>query len=176
MTDREPRLWIISTEVYSLACGFWAKTSQTSSAIRPTSAATTFFKPIECGRDRVEFIDSGFGHIGHNNPCDHLLHEARKVFLEAEIGCSVSIGTGLTGAIGVEGLTSPTDILKALKEMANQMEAVHTRLAQGYARNPYWRFNEDVTVGELNMDDDKKIKKIAAHTGVSLNHQVSSSK
>jgi patatin-like phospholipase/acyl hydrolase len=44
---------------------------------RATSAATTFFKSIKCGRDDIEFIDAGFG---YNNPCDMLLEEALEIF------------------------------------------------------------------------------------------------
>jgi patatin-like phospholipase/acyl hydrolase len=42
---------------------------------RATSAATTFFKSIELGRDKIEFIDAGFG---YNNPCEVLIEEAER--------------------------------------------------------------------------------------------------
>src|SRR5262245_43206640 len=44
---------------------------------RATSAATTFFKSIKCGRDGIEFIDAGFG---YNIPCGVLLDEVKKIF------------------------------------------------------------------------------------------------
>ncbi|PCG88153.1 Acyl transferase/acyl hydrolase/lysophospholipase [Penicillium occitanis (nom. inval.)] len=78
--------------------------------VRATSAATTFFEPMECGRDNTEFIDAGFG---HNNPCEHILHEAQETFPNAEIACIVSIGTGLSGAIYIE---DTMDIISALKK------------------------------------------------------------
>jgi hypothetical protein len=47
---------------------------------RATSAAATFFESIKCGRDEVEFIDTGFG---YNNPCDVLLQDSRRSILKA---------------------------------------------------------------------------------------------
>jgi patatin-like phospholipase/acyl hydrolase len=44
---------------------------------RATSAATTFFDSVPCGRQGIEFIDAGFG---HNNPSEKLLSEAQSIF------------------------------------------------------------------------------------------------
>src|ERR1700722_19065192 len=66
---------------------------------RATSAATTFFKSIKCGRDEIEFIDAGFG---YNNPCDVLLDEAQEIFPNSELGCVLSIGTGLGGVVKIQ--------------------------------------------------------------------------
>jgi hypothetical protein len=59
---------------------------------------TTFFKSIKCGQDGIEFIDAGFG---YNNPCDMLLEEAKERFPDCELGCVLSIRTGLAGAVSI---------------------------------------------------------------------------
>jgi len=71
---------------------------------RATSAATTFFPSIFCGRDSIEYIDAGFG---HNNPTEVLLSEARDEFPGLIIDCVLSIGTGLEGVV-------PTSYIRAV--------------------------------------------------------------
>src|SRR5579859_2891379 len=71
-------------------------------AARATSAAPTFFKPIEI--EHIQYVDGG---VGQNNPAELAIHEAHKVWPGRSIGCLVSIGTGMEDAIqlgdGAEG-------------------------------------------------------------------------
>ena len=129
--------------------------------IRATSAAVTFFKPIAVGRDQIEFMDAGFG---CNNPCDVLIQECAKASQDQGISCVVSIGTGLGRAVGVTGRRS---LLAALAKMATQSQQVHTRLRDQHAADVariYWRFDEDVAISEIEMDDYKKMPKISSFT------------
>ena len=56
---------------------------------RATSAAPTFFKPIQIGRG--VFVDGG---LAHNNPSEIALTEAQKIWKSAKRFCLVSVGTG----------------------------------------------------------------------------------
>ncbi len=63
---------------------------------RATSAAPTFFKPVQIGRG--VFIDGG---LAHNNPGELALFEAQKIWRTAQRFCLVSIGTGRLTSIQV---------------------------------------------------------------------------
>ena len=127
---------------------------------RATSAATTFFKSIKCGRDEVEFIDAGFG---YNNPCEILLREAQSIFAGAEFGCILSIGTGIGGVVSV-GSTRKS-ILDALKAMATSSQKVAHRLDEKYSDgNVYYRFNVPRGLEDVTLSDWKEMSKISAHT------------
>ena len=127
---------------------------------RATSAATTFFKSIKCGRDEVEFIDAGFG---YNNPCEILLREAQSIFTGAEFGCILSIGTGIGGVVSV-GATRKS-ILDALKAMATSSQKVAQRLDELYSNgNVYHRFNVPRGLEDVTLSDWKEMSNISAHT------------
>lgn len=134
---------------------------------RATSAATTFFDPIKTGRDQIAFIDAGFG---YNNPCEVLIAEADKAIPNRDTSCIVSIGTGLGKAVGVSGNLST--LLRAMVKMATTSHKVHSRLQEKFgAEQPqkYWRFDEDVAISEIKMDNWKKLQDIAGHTHNYLN-------
>ncbi|KAF8536158.1 hypothetical protein BDD12DRAFT_935396, partial [Trichophaea hybrida] len=63
-------------------------------AARATSAAPTFFKaqPIFSPKLGVKNFEWGLGHI---NPILHLIDEAESFYKDSEIGCIISIGTGV---------------------------------------------------------------------------------
>lgn len=62
-------------------------------AARATSAAPTFFKPMEINRPRpaITYIDGG---MGHNNPAEVALEEAQRIWPDCSQFGLVSIGTG----------------------------------------------------------------------------------
>jgi len=129
---------------------------------RATSAATTFFNPIKTGRDGIAFVDAGFG---YNNPCEVLLAEADKAIPGRPTSCIVSIGTGLKRAIGVSA--KPSTLLGALVRMATSSRTVHARLQQTFGDEQpqkYWRFDEDIGISEIKMDDWRKLRSVAGHT------------
>ncbi|KIM83298.1 hypothetical protein PILCRDRAFT_439377 [Piloderma croceum F 1598] len=127
---------------------------------RATSAATTFFKSIKCGRDEVEFIDAAFG---HNNPCDVLLEEAQEIFPNSELGCVISIGTGLGAVVTIQDRRR--SILQALKNMASSSKKVADRLDSRFGDSPiYYRFNVRRGLEDITLSDWKQTSTIAAHT------------
>jgi patatin-like phospholipase/acyl hydrolase len=126
---------------------------------RATSAATTFFESISCGRQEIEFIDAGFG---HNNPTEVLLSEARKIFPNEGFECVLSIGTGLGGVITIQD--TRLSILNSLRRMASNSEAVNRRLAESLPEDIYFRFNVTHGLDDISLSDWEKSSKISAHT------------
>ncbi|KAK8108100.1 acyl transferase/acyl hydrolase/lysophospholipase, partial [Apiospora kogelbergensis] len=127
---------------------------------RATSAATTFFKSIELGRDKIEFIDAGFG---YNNPCEILINEAEKQFPDRRRLHVLSIGTGLGDVVSIRD--SRVSILKALKSMASSSTAVAHRLGTRYIdRGTYYRFNVERGLDDITLSDWQLTSTIAAHT------------
>jgi patatin-like phospholipase/acyl hydrolase len=126
---------------------------------RATSAATTFFPSISCGKQGIEFIDAGFG---HNNPTEILLSEAEDIFDNQDFDCILSIGTGLNEAISLED--SRLSILDALKKMATSSEAVHRRLGKRLPEDVYFRFDVVRGLNDITLSDWEKSSRISAHT------------
>ncbi|KAI1638581.1 acyl transferase/acyl hydrolase/lysophospholipase [Biscogniauxia mediterranea] len=129
---------------------------------RATSAATTFFKSIKCGRDRIEFIDAAFG---FNNPCEVLIKEAKKHFHQASMEQFriLSIGTGLGDVVTIQD--TRTSIIRALKSIATTSKKVADRLDAEYGdTNQYYRLNVDRGLEDVTLADWEKASKISAHT------------
>lgn len=127
---------------------------------RATSAATTFFKSIELGRDKIEFIDAGFG---YNNPCEVLIGEAKKQSPDRSQLQILSIGTGLGDVVSIRN--SRRSILKALKAMASTSKAVASRMGDRYTENgTYCRFNVERGLEDIELSDWQEASTIATHT------------
>ena len=123
---------------------------------RATSAASTFFDSITIGPSKQRFFD---GATGANNPVRQLWKEAKDVWssvpLESNIGCVVSIGTGVPSMkkFGKDGL----EIFQTLKRIATETEATardfhqeHTDLDES---NRYFRFNVPDGLAEVGLDE-----------------------
>lgn len=129
-------------------------------AARATSAATTFFKPIKIGRDKIEYIDAGFG---YNNPCDKLIAEAKEVFPGRSDMQILSIGTGLGNVVGIK--SDPISMIMALKKMATSSSKVAARMEDRYGDNgQYFRFNVEHGLEDVTLSDWKKASTISAST------------
>lgn len=127
---------------------------------RATSAASTFFKSIQIGRDKIDFIDAGFG---YNNPTEILIAEAEKLFPRHDQLRILSIGTGLGKVIEIKD--SRWVILNALKEMAVESSKVAKRLGDKYKdEGQYYRFNVEQGLEDVTLSDYKKASRIAALT------------
>lgn len=127
---------------------------------RATSAATTFFKSIKCGRDGIGFIDAAFG---YNNPCEILLKETGAIFPGRNISCILSIGTGLKGPVSIAN--TRRSIIDALKAMATTSQKVAKRMDDIYQDGEtYFRFDVSQGLEDITLSDWKELSKIAAHT------------
>lgn len=112
-------------------------------AARATSAATTFFKPIEI--DHELFLD---GATGANNPIEELWTEARDVWsndedwrLEDNIDCLISLGTGMPSMTPFDD--SAFSIHRTLAEIATECEKTTEDFRRRFssARGWFFRFN-----------------------------------
>ncbi|PQE04446.1 Acyl transferase acyl hydrolase lysophospholipase protein [Rutstroemia sp. NJR-2017a BVV2] len=152
--DARPTLF----RTYDKSTGFQDCTI--SQVARATSAATTFFKSIKCGRDGIEFIDAGFG---YNNPCEVLIEEAQRQFPGAHQMRVLSIGTGLGEVVTIKD--KRISILRALKKMATSSKKVADRLDAKYGDGgQYYRFNVDRGLEDVTLSDWEKASQISAHT------------
>jgi calcium-independent phospholipase A2-gamma len=138
---------------------------------RATSAATSFFAPMEiihAGEPR-RFLDAG---IGSNNPVDELYLEAMAQFdnksdeeFDKQIRVLVSIGTGKPALHGfgdkvTEVAKSIASIATETQATANMFHMCHRRLAN---RGGYFRFNPP-DLGEVALDEAGKKDIIASRT------------
>ena len=136
-------------------------------AARATSAAPTFFKRIEIGRNQP-FIDGG---LGCNNPSQVVLKEAEALFGARQIGCLVSIGTGKAKVTDIKkpGFFQwiiPTDVINALKEIASDCETTHQEMLGRFANLPdtYFRLNVEQGMQGIKPFEWEKLSKVEAHT------------
>jgi calcium-independent phospholipase A2-gamma len=137
---------------------------------RATSAATSFFAPMEithAGEPR-RFLDAG---IGSNNPVEELYLEAMSLFDKSEeefdkqIRVLVSIGTGRPALHGfgekiTEVAKSIASIATETENTAEKFHSTHKKLAK---RNGYFRFNPP-DLSEVAIDEASKKGTIASRT------------
>lgn len=140
-------------------------------AARATSAASTFFEPIEIGPDREEFVD---GATGANNPIFTLWNEAHDVWdtrrsrnaLEKSLQCLVSVGTGIP-TIAPFGNNLAT-IAKTLKAMATETERTAEDFLRLYSHlhteQRYFRFNVQSGLEGVGLEEQSKMADIVTAT------------
>lgn len=110
-------------------------------ACRATSAATTFFDPIEIGRYGQKFADGG---ILYNNPIQLVEREASMIWPNRmESAVMVSIGTG--SAPGGTFRGNLIKIIDAMKEIVTEAEKTHNDFFRAHKtmvdQNRLYRFN-----------------------------------
>jgi hypothetical protein len=142
---------------------------------RATSAAPTFFKRMYIGEPGLEeeFVDAG---MGCNNPVRYLVKEAQREFgPDREVGCIVSIGTGMPKVAGFKAPTGfqralPRDLIKVLVSMATDSEAESLAMKERYQNCPglYHRLNVERGLEEVSLEEWGKLGEVVAHTMVYL--------
>ncbi|KAL1896479.1 hypothetical protein Cpir12675_002768 [Ceratocystis pirilliformis] len=126
---------------------------------RATSAASIFFEPMKLGRDKIKYIDAGFG---HNNPCESLIVEAEKLSQDRQM-LILSIGTGLDDVVKI-GETRKS-IIEALKKMSTTSKAAELRLMVKYGdTGRYHRFNVENGLRDVILSDWELASEVSAHT------------
>jgi predicted acylesterase/phospholipase RssA len=137
-------------------------------AARATSAATSFFSPINIGTEG--FVD---GAIGANNPINELWNEAYDVWnggtdwkLEDNIRCMASIGTGIHTLRAFRD--SPISVAKALVNIALDTEKVAETFQRHHAtlfqENRAFRFNVIRGLEDIGLEEASKQGHILAVT------------
>lgn len=136
-------------------------------AARATSAAATFFDPIQIGRQ--QFVD---GATGLNNPVEVVLEEARSLWpgLLVRIQCVLSIGTGIPDLKDFG--SDMKQVLQTLKSIATETEETEKRLFKNQGHlgigGHYFRFNVDKGLGGVGLDEHEKVDQIEAGTELYL--------
>ncbi len=136
-------------------------------ACRATSAAPTFFPPMEIGNPPVTYVDGG---MGYNNPIRALIQETSHMWRPSErkIGCIVSIGTGVLTSRDI-GRTIPP-LFKKLAEMATDTEKVARDIDKemkdkyGDEQKVYFRFNVQHGLEQVGLEEWREMDRTKVAT------------
>lgn len=134
-------------------------------ACRATSAATTFFDPIEIGRYKQKFAD---GALGQNNPIHSVIDEAKDHWenAAANVQCIVSIGTGEPHSLPVGN--NAWEMVETLKKIATKSQDAAERFARDHpeflSEGKYYRFNVVKGLESVGLEEHKKSDAIASAT------------
>lgn len=132
-------------------------------AARATSAAATFFSPMQIGEH--EYVD---GATGMNNPVEMVLDEAKKIWTDAprKIQCIVSIGTGVP--TNIDFGDNALEISKTLVALSTETEKTEKRFYLNQTDlgvgGRYFRFNVSQGLKEIGLDEYEKTADITAVT------------
>ena len=138
-------------------------------ACRATSAAPTFFPPIMIGNPPTAYVDGG---LGYNNPIRPLMEEASRIWPQRDIGCIVSIGTGVRDSRDV-GRTIQS-LFETLRDMSVDTENVarefKEEIGSRYAKqNIYYRFNVQHGLEQVGLEEWKELDRTKLATQAYLN-------
>lgn len=145
-------------------------------AARATSAAPTFFEPIEIDNGlgiRSRYTDGG---IGHNNPTDVVLREASAIFTDQKLACIISIGTGklensrLNKPSFIQRLLPRIDVAVALAKITTDCEKTAEDMDHRFHNSPnlYFRFNVDKGMDRIKLGDWDKLDVVDDVTDIYL--------
>ncbi|KAE9364538.1 FabD/lysophospholipase-like protein [Stipitochalara longipes BDJ] len=133
-------------------------------ACRATSAAPSFFPPIEIGGQK--FLDGG---VLFNNPVQLVYREAQDLWPDKQ-PLLISIGTG---DAPMEGFgKNLVEIVKSLRNIATETEETANNFLEGQGRRMakdgrYYRFNVP-TLGMIGLEEWKAAPKIVTLTEIYL--------
>lgn len=136
-------------------CAIWQ-------AARATTAAPTFFKPMEIDNPRppIRYVDGG---LGNNNPSQLALAECRRIWgAEAKV-CLVSIGTGHQSATSIVDEARLETNLDTQKSM---FKLVESSLSSAASKIPAWRKAANIPPGVLSL-----LKMTNALTAIATNSE-----
>ena len=137
-------------------------------ACRATSAAKTFFDPIEIGSEK--FSDGG---LRYNNPMRLVwdeacrIHGIQSIDLHKSIDCFVSIGTGVP-EFPREAENRLPKLIKLLQQIATETENTakefHREKSSLYQNKQCFRFNVSNGLQGIGLDEADKQARIKAST------------
>jgi hypothetical protein len=151
-------------------------------AVRATSAAPTWFDAITINGE--EYVDGGFG---CNNPSRIVYNEARKIWPDREIGCIISIGTGMPKVQAIQKMDLSYWIqsfwvlplmewfcmmklvligyMDILQRVATNCDLVHQEMLKDlHWHNNYFRFNIQQGAQNIPLAEWRKLPDLVTHT------------
>ncbi|RAL64837.1 hypothetical protein DID88_001433 [Monilinia fructigena] len=125
---------------------------------RATTAAPTYFKPIQLERER--FIDGGFGGFS-NNPTSRTFAEIEQMHGKGAVTLTLSIGTGRPTKVQPIAKHKSgfvryiLQLIKYTTATTTDSENTHERVRELLAAQgcPYERFNVDGGLGDINLGE-----------------------
>ena len=131
-------------------------------AARATSAATTFFDPIEIMPFKQKFVD---GALGWNNPIELADVESRDSW-ENDERIMISLGTG--SVPGQEWGGDIVDLARQLARIVTQADMTNDRFRKGHPElindNRLFRFTVTQGLGNISLDEHEAFNRIATYT------------
>ena len=127
-----------------------------------TSAATTFFDPIEIMPFRQKFID---GALGWNNPIELADVESRDLW-EKDDRIIISLGTGSVPGQAWEG--DILDLARQLARIVTQADMTNDRFRKAHPElvddDRLFRFTVTQGLGNIALDEHEAFNRIATYT------------
>jgi hypothetical protein len=117
------------------------------------------------GKPPIAFVDGG---LGNNNPILSLIDEARHLWPNRDIGCIVSVGTGIPASRDIGRTIMPLfDSLKAMvvdsektaDEFREDMKSKH-----GVNQKVYFRLNVQHGLEQIDLEEWKEAGRIKVAT------------
>jgi predicted acylesterase/phospholipase RssA len=134
-------------------------------ACRATSAAPTIFPPMIIGNPETAYVDGG---LGYNNPIRPLMDEARCIWPNRDIGCIVSIGTGMHISRDIGRTITP--LFESLKLIATDTEQAanefkeEIKSMQGVDQRAYFRLNVQHGLETVGIEEWKEADRVLVAT------------
>ena len=103
----------------------------------------------------------------YNNPIRALDDEVRHIWPQQNVGCMVSIGTGVE--LRMDFGNNLKDLLKTLKDIATSTQQVAREFkrkfeAEHSERNIYFRFNVDQGLGGIGLEEWREFDRVSIAT------------
>jgi len=133
-------------------------------ACRATSAAPTYFDPVEIGPAKQQFVDGG---LTHNNPIFLALREASETWPDRSSNAVfVSIGTGSAPKGKFKGslLTIVEQLQKLVIETENTNQNFRTTHPEILNQNRFFRFQVFHSLDKVGLEEYKEISTIVDAT------------
>lgn len=164
LNTEQPR--VLSSYDRNQICTIWQ-------AARATSAAPTFFDPIEFGVPPVRYIDAGFG---FNNPAEIAYDEVKDRWSGRQLGLLLSLGTGKESIAALSrspskfGVKRQLAIVEALEQMATSAIRIDGQMWKRFhhmhsgGKAHYYRFNVDSGMDKIGLQEWEKQTELAGLT------------
>jgi hypothetical protein len=117
--------------------------------------------------DGLDYVDGGFG---CNNPSRQVYEEAKEIWPDREIGCLISLGTGMPRVLALDNPTLldriwPKDWVEVLVRVATECDNAHQEMAAMRSmRGKYFRFNVQQGMQRISLEEWNKLGEVGTHT------------